>query len=105
MPKEVLRYQCEHCKTRTYSTKSNCIRHENDCYANPRVKACRTCKYYSKEIETVYNPHHGGNPGSTDYERSYSWCRAKQKELGREIPFEHHCVLYNGSGKDNFKED
>ena len=103
MPKEVIRFQCEHCKEKTYSTKGNCVRHENDCYANPNMKACRTCKHYSKVYETVYNPYHGGDPGSTDYEREYSWCIIKEKELGREIPFKHYCPSYSPSNRDNFK--
>lgn len=105
MPKEVTRYQCEHCKQKTYSTKSNCTRHENDCYANFNVKACRTCKYYSKESETVYVPPKGdSNYGDDDYEREYLLCRVYQKELGKEIPFKSYCECYNSSNKDNFKE-
>jgi RNA polymerase subunit RPABC4/transcription elongation factor Spt4 len=38
------------------------------------MKACRTCKFLEKDSETVYNPHHGGNPGSTDWEETFFWC-------------------------------
>ena len=50
--------------------------HERICYRNPARRTCQTCANRKETTETVYNPYHGGDPGSTDYERSVRYCEA-----------------------------
>ena len=102
MPKPVIRYQCEHCKIKTYSSKSNCVRHEKQCFANPKMKACRTCKFFLADMETVYNPHHNGDPGSTDCEIKVYYCTKLNKKLYDELPLQSNCYSYEYH-RDNFR--
>jgi hypothetical protein len=78
--KEVKAYQCSFC-TYYRKTKSSVLRHEESCYHNPKNKACATCVYNVVDTDTVYNPYHGGDPGSTDYDVSYNWCEKKSITL------------------------
>jgi hypothetical protein len=47
------------------------------------VNKCQNCKHYEKTMETFYNPCHGGNPGSTDYDYPVHWCGDKEIEQPR----------------------
>ena len=49
------------------------------------------CKFFCGSWETVYNPHHGGNPGSTDYDVYVMSCDAKEIELNQIV---YNCPLY-----------
>ena len=81
MPKLIEAYGCDYCAM-TSLTKSSVVRHEKkSCRGNIQRKTCRNCKHYYLDSETVYDPHHGGNPGSTDYERAVHWCEAQEKEI------------------------
>jgi len=50
--KEVTRYQCDHCK-KTFAKNLYAHRHELICWANPAVKACRSCKYQHQHFVPV----------------------------------------------------
>ncbi len=108
MPKEIIRYQCDYCN-KHYSTKGNANKHQKQCFANPKTRSCRTCKNFFSEMETVYNPNHGGDPGSTDYEVLCFYCSRYEKELNNHelklgvMRFQTNCKLYIASGTDNFK--
>ena len=56
------------------------IVHEELCFANPGTKSCKTCKHSDFIFETVYNPYHGGDPGSTDYEEQRWYCNKDIKD-------------------------
>ena len=96
---EVKAFQCEFCN-KIYRHKSSGVRHEKSCFANPTTKACRTCKHFKIEWETVYVPPHGGqNYGDADYEEKVEVC-----EKGIEISggrFKHNCEKYE-QGDKNF---
>ena len=47
------------------------------------VNKCQNCKHYAVSQETYYNPFHGGNPGSTDYEYTAHWCRLQRMKWPR----------------------
>ncbi|AUR82891.1 hypothetical protein NVP1029O_58 [Vibrio phage 1.029.O._10N.261.55.A7] len=50
MPKLVNRYACDfNCGRRAVVSKKAMEKHESICWNNPKVKSCKTCKYYSKE--------------------------------------------------------
>jgi len=80
MPELIQAYKPK-CCNRAYIQKASARQHERRCPRNPDNKACATCGYCSLESETVYNPYHNGNPGSTDYDRKYYWCDFFEKEL------------------------
>ena len=80
--KEIKAYQCDHCKFYK-KTKSSAINHEENCYHNPKNRACATCEHNIIDYETIYDPNHGGNPGSTDYEVPYNYCKKKEVVLNR----------------------
>ncbi len=78
----VTAYKCSSCNM-TSVYKSSVIRHEKRCYQAPANKACQTCNYFSEDLATVYNRHHNGMPGSTDYDYLSMWCNSPtiNKEL------------------------
>lgn len=53
--------------------------HEKICFVNPDTKSCRICEHSNFTFETVYDPNHGGNPGSTDYNEQRWYCEKDQK--------------------------
>ena len=71
------------CCNRAYMSKYSAIRHERKCPKNPDNRACQTCKHQIEEQKTVYNPYHGGNPGSTDHDVNYWWCEHFEKVIDR----------------------
>lgn len=68
-------------------SKQSAIRHESNCPKNPENRACQTCKHKSEELETVYNPYHDGDPGSTDYDVKCWWCEHFEKMIDRMAEF------------------
>ena len=78
---KVRAFQCEHCRRKVMMNKAHLAAHEKKCFYNPQRKACQTCGNRTEEWETVYNRHHGGNPGSTDYETKTVYCEVKEKEI------------------------
>ena len=80
---EVIQAYKPKCCNKAYMYKGNAIQHEKKCPYNPDNKACQTCKHRSVYYETVYNRHHNGNPGSTDYEIKCWWCEHFEKEINK----------------------
>ena len=78
---EIKAYECEHGCKKILRTKQGMKKHEMKCWLNPERKACLSCINMVKVSETVYNPHHGGDPGSTDYEWETYWCDAQERDL------------------------
>jgi NAD-dependent SIR2 family protein deacetylase len=64
MPKQIIRYQCEHCHKRTYASKYRIIEHESKCFWNPAIKSCITC-----------------NNATLDRGEDGSWCELFQKAI------------------------
>lgn len=105
MATEVKRWACDFCKTKTYQSKASAVRHEKQCFANPINKACRTCKNYVEDYETVYTNYHDGNPGSEDYDIKIVYCESYSQQFyhGKDhIPLNYNCPRYE-EGTDNFK--
>lgn len=50
---EVTRYKCDYCE-KIYKHKSSARRHEKQCFANPKRKACRSCKHLISVPDKVY---------------------------------------------------
>ena len=101
---EIKAYKCEYCNKKIYQNKSSCIRHEKKCFANPKMKACRSCEYLVKILETVYvQPHGDQNYGDADYDKIELICTKRKdvrpNETGR---FENNCNLYKYGGGDSF---
>lgn len=71
------------CCNKAFLYKSSAERHEKRCPNNPQNKACQTCLHKIVLSETVYNPYHNGNPGSTDYDVSYWFCNVYEKEISK----------------------
>lgn len=94
---EVKSWECEYCGKR-YKTKSSARAHEKKCFANPAMKACRTCKHAIRDWDTVYvKPGYGQNPGDADYDYEYIYCDATDKLLmhpSKPSKFEHNCPHY-----------
>ena len=69
-------YRCQYgCGRNVLTSKQRMEDHEARCFYNPESRACKTCKHLDAEWHTVYNPHHGGDPGSTDWEYKELFCR------------------------------
>lgn len=82
MPKSVNAFACSFdCGRRLTKSRSYMTAHEKVCFHNPERRACQTCAHFSLGSDTVYNPYHGGNPGSTDFEVNFNYCFAKEEEL------------------------
>lgn len=82
MPLSVQAYKCNWCNM-TSVHKASVVRHEKR--SCPKHKACKICKFYEEEEETVYNPYHGGDPGSTDWEEVIMWCKTYDKRLEHKV--------------------
>ncbi len=79
--KEVTAYGCDHC-TMVSVYKYSVDRHENfHCKKNENRNRCGNCAFMAESQETIYNPHHGGDPGSTDYEVPYYYCEKLEKDM------------------------
>ena len=88
MPNKVVAWSCQYgCKRRVTTSKEAMYKHEETCFHNPVNKACATCGNLATWLETIYDPPHGGNPGSSDYEVEKKACEFYDiKEKWR-----HHC--------------
>lgn len=64
MPKQIIRYQCEHCRKKAYVSKYDAVKHEKKCFFNPAVRSCVTCD------KRGFHPEYGD-----------CWCAAYQKEV------------------------
>jgi NAD-dependent SIR2 family protein deacetylase len=63
MPKEIIRYQCEHCHKKVYASKYRTRDHEKICFFNPEAKSCITCN---------------NNAANEDGE---AWCETLHKDI------------------------
>ena len=99
MPTKTTAWKCDHCGF-VSRYRGNTNRHERQCYHNPDIRACATCGNCSEEWDTVYNPHHGGDPGSTDYDVKSYYCSHYEKTLSKDITvldgmgFERDCEFH-----------
>ena len=55
------------------------------------------CTHFFGEDVTIYNPHHGGNPGSTDYEQYQMYCCAKVADGERIYKVRYACPIYQAA--------
>ena len=101
---EITAYKCEHCEKKILKSKSGMYKHEASCFANPQMRACRSCEHFMRYSETVYNRHHGGNPGSTDYEEEHTCCNAYEysKEFKDDFTMKHYCEKYKQAKERNW---
>ena len=88
-------YQCEYCD-KIYKSINGCKRHEKQCFANHKLRACRSCKHAIKQSETVYvRPQGEQKYGDADYEVEEIYCKITDKLLHRQGEklknFEHGC--------------
>jgi hypothetical protein len=81
MPKEITAWECEYCHRMYLKTKKSVASHEAFCYWNPKNRACAACGNKINGSKTIYNPDHGGNPGSTDYETPTMYCGVTGDDL------------------------
>lgn len=96
MPRKITAYACDYkCGRKVCMSKKSMIEHEKICFCNPIRKACQTCKFFKKESETIYNPYHGGNPGSTDYESYFNYCDADE-DIDLEKGLRFNCSKWEG---------
>lgn len=77
---EIIAYKCEHCEKKILSSKSGMYKHESKCFANPEMRACRTCKHVENHLES-----------------GLKFCNQHKKVIGPEIPFQHFCPKYKQS--------
>ena len=52
MPKKVTYYACSFCGGFKQLKKDNVIKHENNCFYNPKNKACLSCEYSKRRLRT-----------------------------------------------------
>jgi hypothetical protein len=106
---EIKAYKCEFCNKKIYQAKSSAVRHEKQCYANPIMKACRSCDHLIKISNTVYVPPHGDqNYGDSDYEEIILHCLAKDKTIKKSNchgEFEVNCYRWKDGGGDSFQRE
>ena len=95
MAVEVTAYK-PYCCNRAMLSKKSARRHEKLCLKNPNNRACPTCEFLSAEMETYYNPHHNGDPGSTDREYKIEYCSADPDNPVAHIEYKRDCPKWNG---------
>lgn len=78
---ELIRAYKPVCCKKAYMSKSSAVRHEKTCHKNPENRACGTCKHRIAITETYYNPYHGGDCGSTDYDYKHWWCKIYKRQI------------------------
>jgi len=47
-------YQCECGKV--FAKKSNCLKHEKNCWRNCENKTCKTCPYFDNDKKACFHP-------------------------------------------------
>ena len=96
MPIQVTAYSCQYRCGRKVATKRKAMEeHEARCYHNPLRRACQSCANFTHEMLTVYNPDHGGDPGSTDYDVKVNYCAA---EIDITKTLQCDCPLWSAGG-------
>jgi hypothetical protein len=86
-------YKCSFCSM-VSALKSSTVRHEKNCYKNPASRSCQTCRFFFITQETYYNPYHGGDPGSTDYEYDVMCCEHEEGGIDHKRT---HCDKYENA--------
>lgn len=99
---EVAAFKCEYCD-KIYKLKPSCAGHERRCFANPKRKACRTCKNAIKDSDTVYvRPQGDENYGDSDYDIEFTICKITNQYLSHPTEschFEYDCKYYKEGEK------
>ena len=80
-------YQCEHCKKFYKKTKTIVLKHEYDCYFNPKNKACASCLNNKSDYEDT----------SIDYLNKYYYCSANGVTLTSET-LKYNCNDWKTKG-------
>lgn len=94
MPRKITAYACKfNCGQRVVTNKNSMKLHETRCFANPETKSCKTCSHLKRDSQTYYNPYHGGNPGSTDYEIPYLYCELDEED-SKKFKLKTNCKNY-----------
>jgi hypothetical protein len=90
MPRKITAYGCEFkCGHNVFTKRKRAAEHEVMCFHNPIRKACQSCAHFKTGHDTVYNPYHDGNPGSTDYESKYHYCEVREDaDLEQQLHFD-----------------
>lgn len=94
MPIRITAFACKFRCGRIATKKKPLTEHEARCWLNPEVRGCKTCLHLGTDSETIYNPHHGGNPGSTDWEVEYRVCLADESIDLRNDGLRTKCPLW-----------
>jgi hypothetical protein len=58
---------------------------------------CNLCIHSFDEMATVYNPNHGGNPGSTDYEEYRLYCCANNPDGEQIYQVRYNCPIFQAA--------
>jgi len=100
MPIERKAWACKwKCGGKVSTNRKRMVSHEARCFRNPDRRACQTCSNHTTEYETVYNPNHGGDPGSTDYDVKVPYCNADDTIDLRQGP-RCDCPLWSNAAAD-----
>ncbi|GAG67661.1 unnamed protein product [marine sediment metagenome] len=91
--KKIKAHQCSYCSFYRIS-RQPVLKHEKKCFKNPENKACASCKHNTTDYDTIYNRHHGGDPGSTDYDIAYNYCVELDIVLNN-YTLKKGCALYS----------
>ncbi len=92
MPVKVTAWSCIYrCGRKVNTRRTAMLAHEERCFFNPARRACQSCGNFVHEMDTVYNPYHNGDPGSTDYEVRVSYCAA---DIDTKEDLHHDCPLW-----------
>ena len=96
--KKITAYECEYGCGKYLKTKASIIKHEITCFYNPDRKACQSCGHNTVDSVTIYNPSHGGDPGSTDYEQQIRFCAVKDTDLFDKDNLKYDCFDWTPKG-------
>lgn len=90
--REVRAFACSWgCRRNVLTSKKRMAEHEERCFHNPKNRACQTCMFLAKTTETVYDPYHGGDPGSSDYEAEIEYCEVG---IGIKEQYKNNCLVW-----------
>ncbi len=93
--KVVTAYRCEHCEKKILISKSGMYKHEAKCFANPVMKACRTCSNYTIFDREVINTITG--------DQMHDGCNYFKKSFQEEgFKFKHFCKGWKPAEERNW---
>lgn len=91
MPVKITAFSCTwKCGRNVTTSKSRMAKHEEICFNNPKRRACQTCANLKFEWNTIYDPHHGGNPGASDYDVREKYCEVLGHNFSK-VKFQCEC--------------